>query len=279
MTSVMVARDRAKAEHVRDELFRTTCNDAVEVLVADLSVQADVRRVAAEFLGRHDRLHVLVNDAGAAYGKRHLTADGVELTWALNHLAPFLLTNLLLDALVDSAPARIVTVSSDAARQGVIDLGDLQGTGRRFRPMAIYGDTKLANILFAFELARRLQGTATTATCLHPGFVRTRWGNGLSPAFRAGIRVAHVLARSPEKGAETVVYLAASPEAEGLTGLFFHDLRPATAPPAAYDERLAAELWRESARLTGMSADRTGDEIGRAAPGQRRGNDDKGERP
>ncbi len=191
--------------------------------------------------------------------KRRLTADGVELTWALNHLAPFLLTDLLLDALVGSAPARVVTVSSDAARQGVIDLGDLQGAGRRFRPMAVYGDTKLANILFTFELARRLRGTGVTATCLHPGFVRTRWGNGLSPAFRAGIRVAHVVARTPEKGAETVVYLAASPEAESHDGLFFHDLRPVTAPPAAYDEHLAADLWQESGRLTGISGDHVGD--------------------
>ena len=224
------------------------------MLVADLSLQADVRRAAAEFLARHDTLHVLVNDAGAAYGRRRLTADGVELTWAVNHLAPFLLTNLLLEVLANSVPARVVTVSSDAARQGVIDLGDLQGTGRRYRPMSTYGDTKLANILFTFELARRLHGSGVTATCLHPGFVRTRWGNGLSPAFRAGIRVAHVLARSPEKGAETVVYLAASPESEGMTGLFFHDLRPVSAPPAAYDELLAAGLWQESARLTGISA-------------------------
>ena len=243
---------RARGQAVREELVRDTGNEAVEVVVADLSLQADVRRAAAEFRARHDRLHVLVNDAGAVYGKRRLTADGIERTWALNHLAPFLLTELLSGTLARGAPARVVTVSSDAARQGVIDLADLQGARRRFRPMAVYGATKLANILFTFELARRRQGDGVTATCMHPGLVRTRWGRDLPPAFRAGVHVAHLVARSPDKGAETVVYLAASPAVEGVSGLFYYDRRPVNAPPAAYDQELAAELWRRSAALTGL---------------------------
>ena len=251
-TVVLVARDRARGHAVRDELVRATGNEAVDVVVADLSSRAGVRRAAAEFQARHDRLHVLVNDAGAVYGKRRLTADGIERTWALNHLAPFLLTGLLADALARGAPARVVTVSSDAARQGVIDLADLQGAHRRFHPMAVYGATKLANILFTFELARRRHGDGVTATCMHPGLVRTRWGRDLPPMFRAGVRVAHFVARSPEKGAETVVYLAASPDVAGANGLFYHDRRPVSAPPAAYDEELAAGLWRRSAELTGL---------------------------
>jgi NAD(P)-dependent dehydrogenase (short-subunit alcohol dehydrogenase family) len=251
-TLVLIARDRAKGEAVRAELAGAAGDDRIEIIVADLSLQAEVRGAAAEFLARHDRLHVLVNDAGAIYGRRRLTADGVELTWALNHLAPFLLTGLLVDALSRSAPARVVTVSSDAARQGVIDLADLQGLRRRFRPMAVYGDTKLANILFTFELARRLRDTGVTATCLHPGFVRTHWGNGLRPAFRLGVQAAHLVARSPAKGAETVAWLAAAPEAEGLSGLFYFDRQAVSAPPAAYDDELAAGLWRESEQLTGL---------------------------
>jgi retinol dehydrogenase 14 len=253
-TLALVARDPAKGRAVRDELAGATGNEHIEVIVADLSLQADVRRVAAEFLARHDRLHVLVNDAGAIYGRRRLTADGVELTWALNHLAPFLLTGLLGDTLAASAPARVVTVSSDAARQGVIDLADLQGLHRRYRPLAVYGDTKLANILFTFELARRLRGSGVTATCLHPGLVRTHWGSGLGPAFRLGVRAAQLAARTPGKGAETVTWLAGSPEAEGQTGLFYHDRQAVSAPPAAYDDELAAGLWRQSARLTGLAA-------------------------
>lgn len=251
-TLVLVARDHARGHAVRDELVRATGNQNVEVVIADLTLQADVRRAAAEFLARHDRLHVLVNDAGAIYGTRALTPDGVERTWALNHLAPFLLTGLLADALARGAPARVVTVSSDAARQGVIDLADLQGAHRRFRAMAFYGATKLANILFTFELARRRQGDGVAATVMHPGLVRTRWGHDLAPLLRAGVQVAHLVARSPEKGAETVVYLAASPDVEGASGLFYHDRRPVNAPPAAYDEELAAGLWRQSALLTGL---------------------------
>ena len=171
----------------------------------------------------------------------------------LNHLAPFLLTGLLSDTLAGSAPARVVTVSSDAARQGVIDLADLQGLRRRYRPLAIYGDTKLANILFAFELARRLRGAGVTSTCLHPGLVRTHWGSGLGPALRLGVRAAQLAARTPDKGAETVAWLSASAEAEGQTGLFYHDRRAVSAPPAAYDDELAAGLWRQTAQLTGLA--------------------------
>ena len=146
----------------------------------------------------------------------------------------------------------MVTVSSDAARQGVIDLADLQGLRRRYRPLAVYGDTKLANILFTFELARRLRGVGVTATCLHPGLVRTQWGSGLGPAFRLGVRAAQLAARTPDKGAETVVYLAASPDVADASGLFYHDRRSVSAPPAAYDDELAAGLWRRSAELTGL---------------------------
>jgi NAD(P)-dependent dehydrogenase (short-subunit alcohol dehydrogenase family) len=249
----MVARDRARGEAVHDALFRATGNGMIHLVVADLATQADVRRVAAEFLARHDRLHVLVNDAGAVFGDRQVTRDGLEQTFALNHVAPFLLTNLLLDTLVASAPSRVITVSSDAARSGRLDLRDLQAE-RRYRGMAAYGASKLANVVFTFELARRLAGTGVTANAMTPGFTKTSWGADMPGLWGLGIRLGKVLARSPEKGAETVVYLAQSPAVAGVSGGYFHDLKQVKAPSAAYDERLQDALWRASARLTGLPA-------------------------
>jgi retinol dehydrogenase 14 len=252
----MVARDRDRGESVRDAIFRATGNGMIQVIVADLEVQADVRRVASEFLARHDRLHVLVNDAGAVFGRRQVTPDGLERTFALNHLAPFLLTNLLREALVAGAPARVVTVASDAARGGRIDLGDLQRE-RHFRGMPAYNASKLANVAFTFELARRLEGTGVTANAMAPGFTRTAWGDAMPGLWGLGIRLGMTagLARSPAKGAETVVYLARSPEIAGVTGAYFRDLKQVRAPSAAYDVRLQDALWRASARLTGLPSE------------------------
>src|SRR6266568_3806786 len=184
----------------------------VDVLIADLSLQRDVRRVADEILQRYSEVDVLINNAGAMYSSRQLTADGIERTWAVNHLAPFLLTTLLLDRLTASAPARIITTSSAAHFSAQVPFDDLNAErGYSNMGYARYGESKLANILFTFELAMRLKGTGVTANCFHPGFVATSFNYNNGILMRLGMAVGHLFARSPDKGAETLVWLADSP--------------------------------------------------------------------
>jgi NAD(P)-dependent dehydrogenase (short-subunit alcohol dehydrogenase family) len=247
---VVVARDRHRGEQTLARIRAATGNEQPELLVGDLAVQGDARRVAGEFRERHDRLDVLINNAGGVFGSRRLTADGLELTFALDHLAYFLLTHELLDVLKASAPSRIVSTSSDASARGSIDFDDLQ-LERGYRPFRAYANAKLANILFTFELARRLEGSGVTANCLHPGFVRTGFGAGLGAPLRLGTRAAQLFARRPEKGAETLVYLASSPAVAGMTGTYFFDKQPKTPPAAAVDLVLARRLWAVSEQLTG----------------------------
>jgi len=251
-TVVLVARDRAKGEAVVREIRAATSKDTLELLVGDLAVQRDVRRIAAEFKQRHDRLEVLVNAAGAVFGERRLTEDGVERTFALNHLAYFLLTNLLLDELKAGAPSRVVNVASDAALQGRIDFADLQ-SAKMYRGMRVYANTKLANILFTREAARRLAGTGITVNSVHPGFVRTNFGTTGSGVIRVGTRLASRFARTPEKGAETVVCLASSRDVEGVSGRYYFDLQPKRAPAVACDGAVARRLWDVSEQLTGLA--------------------------
>jgi retinol dehydrogenase 12 len=222
-----------------------------EPLQADFASLAQVRRLAAELLDRHPRIDVLVNNAGLVAGSRTISADGFELTFAVNHLAPFLLTNLLLERLRASAPARVVTTSSDAHRGGMIDLEDLQGE-RRWSTWSAYSNSKLANVLFTRALARRLGGTGVTANCLHPGVIRTRLGRGARLPIRVGWRVASTFFGSPRKGASTIVYLASSPEAETASGEYFVDSRPRQPSLQAQDDDLGERLWNESARLVGL---------------------------
>ncbi len=247
---VLIGRDPAKGEATVEEIRSATGNEKVGLLVADLSSQASIRNLADAFLAEHDRLHVLVNCAGAFFRDRHATIDGLEMTFALNHLAYFLLTNLLVDRLRESAPARVVNVTSGAQSMGRIDLEDLQGE-RRYRGQAAYNQSKLANVLFTYELARRLQDARVTANCVHPGVVRTNFGRKDQPlAWRVMIPVVTPFMRSPEKGAETVVYLAASPEVETVTGMYFHDLKSKRSSKLSYDRDLAARLWAVSEELT-----------------------------
>jgi retinol dehydrogenase 12 len=222
-----------------------------EPVQADFSSLADVRRVADMLLERHERIDVLVNNAGLVAGRRRLTADGLELTMAVNHFAPFLLTNLLLERLEESAPARVVTTASDAHRGGLLDMSDLNGE-RRWSAWSAYGTSKLANILFTRALARRLEGTGVVANCLHPGVIRTGLARGAPLPIRAGWRVASVFFGSPRKGASTLVYLATSPEAAGISGGYFSDSRLATPSVQAQDDELGEELWEASARLVGV---------------------------
>jgi NAD(P)-dependent dehydrogenase (short-subunit alcohol dehydrogenase family) len=202
-------------------------------------------------LERHERIDVLVNNAGLVSGRRRITGDGLELTMAVNHFAPFLLTNLLLPRLKQSAPARVVTTASDAHRGGLLDMGDLNGE-ERWSAWSAYGTSKLANILFTRALARRLGGTGVVANCLHPGVIRTGLARGAPLPIRVGWRVASVFFGSPRKGAETIVYLASSPDGADESGGYFANSRLATPSVQAQDDELGEELWAASARLVGL---------------------------
>ncbi|MFQ5343193.1 MAG: SDR family oxidoreductase [Anaerolineae bacterium] len=252
-TVTVVGRSRAKTVATVEQITRQTGNPSVEYLLADLSVQDEIRRLAEEFRSRHDRLHVLVNNAGAFFMSRHESADGIEMTFALNHLGYFLLTNLLLDVITASAPARIINVSSVAHDGAQINFDDLQEK-QKFQGWQAYGQSKLANVLFTYELARRLEGTGVTANALHPGFVATSFGaNNFGFIGRGVKRVMNLVAGiSPEKGAETNIYLATSPEVEGVTAQYFVKKKAVRSSEASYDEEAARRLWEVSAEMAGL---------------------------
>ncbi len=255
---VMVCRDPARGEAARAEIANASHHDNIDLLIGDLASQRQVRRVAADIRGRYDRLDVLVNNAGAMNTTRTLSEDGIETTWAVNHLAYFLLTNELLDLVRASAPARIVSVSSRAHSRARINFDDVGGE-RAFNAYAIYGQSKLANVLFTYELARRLEGSGVTATCLHPGVVATGFGHNnrsdfYGRAFGAVLTAIRPFLVSPERGAETSIHLAASPEVEGVTGKYFANMKPVKSSPVSYDEEVAARLWQLSEEQTRASA-------------------------
>jgi len=249
----ITGRDLARAEQAAADIRAASGNPAVDAFAADMTSQAEVRRLAIAVLDAYPRLDVLVNNVGGFWAHRHPTADGLEHTFALNHLAPFLLTNLLLDRLKASAPARVVTVSSGAQSMGRIEFDDLQGA-RKYSGQRAYNQSKLANVVFTFELARRLHGTGVTATAVHPGVVRTNFGAEDQAWFFAVIsRVVRPLLKTPARGAQTPIYLASSPEMDGVTGQFFANRKPRTANKVAYDTEMAARLWQVSADLVGMT--------------------------
>jgi NAD(P)-dependent dehydrogenase (short-subunit alcohol dehydrogenase family) len=243
-TVVPVGRDPGRLAKVAEQV-------GTEPFQADFASLEDVRRLASDLLAAHDRIHVLVNNAGLVAGRRRLTEDGHELTFAVNHLAPFLLTNLLLDRLRASAPARVVTTSSDAHRGGLIDLDDLSGE-RRWRSGRAYGTSKLANILFTRALARRLEGSGVVANCFHPGVIRTRLTRAANPLVHVGARLIAPFLGSPKSGAETLVYLAAGEDAADVSGGYFVNSRPGRPNAQAQDDDLAEALWERSEELTGL---------------------------
>jgi retinol dehydrogenase 14 len=253
----ITGRDQARAQAAAADIRTATGNDAVDAYAADLSAQAEVRRLAAEVLATYPRLDVLVNNVGGYWAHRHVTCDGLEHTFALNHLAPFLLTNLLWDRLLASAPARVITVSSGAQAMGRIDFDDLQGE-RNWSGQRAYNQSKLANVMFTYELARRLEGTGVTATVLHPGVVRTAFG-AEDPAGwqRLFLPLVRPWLKSPAQGAETPIYLASSPEVAGVTGRYFANRKPKTSNRASYDTEAQARLWRVSADLVGLTSAHT----------------------
>ena len=251
---VLVARDPARGEAAVAELQAATGSPRVELLLADLASQASIRQAAEAYRRGHDRLDVLVNNAGGYWATRHVTPDGLEWTFAVNHLAYFLLTSLLLDLLRASAPARVVNVTSSAQAFGDIRLDDLQFE-RRYQGQAAYNQSKLANVLFTYELARRLEGSGVTVNCGVPGVTRTNFGREDSgTVMRLLTPLGRPFMRSPEQGADTFVYLASSPAVEGVTGGYFARRRPRRSSKRSYDRELAGRLWRVSEELTAPPA-------------------------
>ena len=253
-TVVMVCRDRSRGEEAQREIKMKSGNDAVDLLLADLSSQQSIRQLADTIRQRYSRLHVLINNAGAGFTQRQESVDGVEMTFAVNYLAPFLLTNLLLDVLINSAPARIINVDSDNHRFARLDMQDLQ-LQRRYGFLRAYGWSKLALLLFTYELARKLQGTGITVNALEPGPTSTSFGRkGAGPVARLLLKLASSFFGSPEKGAQTSLYLASSTEVETSTGKYFVKSAPRRSSALSYNEPLQRQLWEESARLVNLSA-------------------------
>jgi NAD(P)-dependent dehydrogenase (short-subunit alcohol dehydrogenase family) len=250
---VLVGRDPARGEAALAALRAQAPAVTASILYADLSRLAEMDRVAGEIAALEPRIDLLINNAGAMFQERGVTADGLERTFALNHMSYFVLSNRLRDRLVAAAPSRIVNTASGAHHGQALDFTDLQSE-RGYRGLKVYGRSKLANILFTREMARRLAGTGVTVNCLHPGFVATRIGENNNLVFRAGLAIAKLFALSPQKGAETIVYLASSPEVAKVSGGYFTQSRPATPSAAAQDDATARRLWDESARLAKMPA-------------------------
>jgi NAD(P)-dependent dehydrogenase (short-subunit alcohol dehydrogenase family) len=249
---VMLCRDPQKGEKARQEVIRSSRNNRVDLMICDLASLESVRRFAAEFTSRYPRLDVLINNAGIYTSKRMETADGFEYQIGVNHLGPFLLTGLLLDLLKESAPSRIINLASAAHVGGRMNFDDLQLT-QGFSSWKSYARSKLANVLFTYELARKLTGTGVTVNCVHPGFVHTRFAYNREknrPNFMMFLLRPFMI--SPARGAETVIYLAASPEVENVTGKYFYKRRAKASSRVSYDLGDAERLWEVSTRLTGI---------------------------
>ena len=249
---VAVCRDPARGEAAVAEIRRQT-GGTIELMVCDFASQRSIRDLADDFRHRHARLDVLVNNAGAILGTRSATEEGHETTFAVNHLGYFLLPRELTDVLVASRPARIVNVASEAHRAGHLDFDDLSAA-RRWSPMRAYGTSKLANICFTLELARRLEGHGVTANCLHPGVVATSFGTTGSSLFRFAVKLVQPFLIDADKGAETTIHLACSADVEGLTGGYFIRKKPAKPSREARDPEVARRLWEASEALTGAPA-------------------------
>lgn len=249
----LIYRSKARADETVAEIRSKTGNDNVHLIHADLGSQKQVRAAAAEFMATGRPLHVLVNNAGLGNSKRLLTEDGIEMVFAINHLAYFLLTMLLLDRIKQSAPARIVNVASEAHRLGTINFDDLGGE-RRYSTFGSYGQSKLANIMFTYELARRLAGTGVTVNCLHPGGIASGlWtNNGWFAQFL--MQAGKLFLKTPEQGAQTTIYLASSDAVEGVSGKYFANCKEKTSNKESYDMNGARRLWEISEKMTGISS-------------------------
>jgi len=246
-TVVMVCRDPARGVAACEEIQRISGNSNVALMIADLSSQASIRRLADDFLQKHQSLHLLLNNAGVLSKTRIMTAEGIETQLAVNLLAPFLLTNLMFDVLTAGAPARVVNVTSKMHRYGKLDFGNLQGE-KKYSVWAAYNQAKLGLVLFTYELARRLEGTGITANCLHPGVV----SSGIMRDFNRITRLFRDMAvMSPEKGALTSIYLSSSPDVAGISGKYFENGKQKKSSRESYDSALAGRLWDVCSKMTG----------------------------
>ena len=248
--TILVGRNRVKGEKVIARIKSETGSDKLDLLIADLSSLTEIRRLADEFQSKYDCLDVLVNNAGGIFDQRRETVDGLEYTFALNHLSYFLLTNLLLDSLKQASQARVVSVSSEAHRIGKIDFDDVEYKKRKYGALGVYGSSKLMNVLFTHELARRLAGTNVTANCLHPGAVASEFGDNTSGLMRAIVWVfKNTMAITAKKGAETSIYLATSPDVAGVSGKYFDNKREKDSSKSSHDAAAQKRLWEISEEI------------------------------
>lgn len=250
---VIVGRSRDRGRRTLMEIMRDTGNTQVDLMTADLSSQDDVRSLASDIRDRYPQIDVLVNNAGAIFRKREESVDGIEMTFALNHLGYFLLTNLLLETMKQSAPSRIVNVASSAHRRARLDLDDVH-TAHRYRAWRAYANSKLCNLLFTYELSRRLDGSGVTVNAVHPGTVATRFGTNNAGPMRRMMAWGRPFLRTPEQGARTVVHVAVTPELAESTGGYWVDDHPIGSSRTSMDDALAARLWELSAKLTGTGS-------------------------
>jgi NAD(P)-dependent dehydrogenase (short-subunit alcohol dehydrogenase family) len=250
---ILVCRRKEDGDAVSQEISARS-SVVPDVVTADLSSQSSIRQAAANLRARYSKLHVLINNAGVIPRRREVTVDGIEMQFAVNHLAYFLLTTLLLPQLRAGAPSRIINVSSGAHSHARIEFDDLQANRGSYDPKQVYSRSKLANLLFTYELARRLSGTGVTANCLNPGVVATRMLADYMGISVTGSAVARTFGATPEQGAETSIYLASSPEVEAVTGKYFERKQATASSRESYDEAAARRLWEVSERLTGLSS-------------------------
>jgi NAD(P)-dependent dehydrogenase (short-subunit alcohol dehydrogenase family) len=246
-TVIMLCRNKETGEVAQKEIISESGNKNVDLLICDLSSQKQIRRFVDEFKQKYQNLHVLINNAGVMASKRRLCVDGFEMNFAVNHFGPFLLTNLLLDVLKKSSPSRIVNVSSAAHRMAKLDFDDLQCENKKHRLFRVYGASKLAFMLFSYELSRRLEGTGVTVNTVHPGMINTNLGREMS---KFGRGFGKLFFGGPEKGAETSIYLASSPEVEGITGKYYIKKNQKESSKESYNEEDAKKLWEISIKLT-----------------------------
>jgi retinol dehydrogenase 14 len=247
-TVIMVSRDQAMGKQAQNEIIESSGNKEVHLMIADLASLKEVRTLAEEFTRRYDRLHVLINNAGGINFTRSETKEGFETSFGVNHLAHFLLTKLLLNLLKASAPSRIINVSSMAHSFGKMDFSDLMFK-KKYSALKVYSASKLANILFTYELARRLKGTGVTANALHPGLAKTRFGKSGSSGLKVGLSLLTPIMISAKKGALTTIYLASSPEVETVSGKYFVKCKPKASNKLSYDKDIAKQLWDISERF------------------------------
>ena len=248
-TLIMVGRDKKSCDEVRKQIIEKTGNKNIDILICDLSSQKQIHHLVDNYNQKYQNLHILINNAGIVLRKRTLNDEGIEMNFAVNYLAPFLLTNLLLDVLKKSTPSRIINISSGVHKRASIDFDDLQSE-KKYSSFGTYGKSKLALLLFTYELSRKLKNSGVTVNALHPGVVKTNLGRD-QPAFSRWFQ--NTFFKSPERGAETSIYLVSSPEVDGMTGKYFINKKPAKSSEESYNEENAKKLWNISIKLTKLN--------------------------